>query len=303
MASKPLIVKIKGNSLDDGPGIRSVVFFKGCPLSCTWCHNPECINMEQEIFFNSEICIGCGSCIEVCPEMAISNDNPLFINRSTCTLCLKCIKICPAAALTIAGSYWKIEAVVEKILKDKPFFDNSGGGITLSGGEPTLYPDYAGQLLRALKKVSIHTLIETCGHFNFTPFSKKMLSHVDIIFFDIKPIDPELHKSCCGISNEIILNNLIQLHELSLSGSFDILPRIPLIPGITATVENLSATASFLHAKGFKKAELVPYNPLWGEKLLSLGRPDPYPQKHPFRHWMEHEELIKWQQLFASYGF
>ncbi len=302
MSADPLIVNIKGNSLDDGPGIRSVVFFKGCPLNCSWCHNPECISAKQEIFYDREKCIGCGCCIETCPEAAISRDNPLYVDRESCSACLDCTGTCPAAALTAAGSRWEVEAAVKTILKDKPFFKNSGGGATLSGGEPALHPSYTGSLLRALKKEKIHTLVETCGYFDFISFNKEILPHADTIYFDLKLIDPEAHKRFCGVSNELILNNLIRLHGLSHSGSFTLLPRIPLVPSITATKENLSAAACFLKRQGFTKASLLPYNPLWGEKLPCLGKTDPYPPSHHLRKWMSREEIVKCRELFTSQG-
>lgn len=303
MRMKPMIVRIKGNSLDDGPGIRSVVFFKGCPLSCIWCHNPECISALKELHYDSEKCIGCNSCIEFCPEKAISIDNPFFVDRNRCNLCMKCASICPAAALTPLGSWLEPGAIVENILRDKPFFDNSGGGVTLSGGEPTLYLDYSGRLLAILKKNNIHTLIETCGHFDLTLFREYLLPFTDSIYIDLKLIDPEKHRLYCGQTNELIMENIVRLHELSRKEKFEILTRIPLIPGITATINNLTSIARFLKKSGITKIELLPYNPLWGEKLFSIGLPEPFPSKHLFRQWMPREDLNKYHRLFADYGF
>ena len=135
----PLIMEIKGNSLDDGPGIRSVVFYKGCPLSCVWCHNPESKKASMEISFDANICIDCGSCRDVCPQKALARQNRFYIDRSKCTLCFLCVDACPSGALDKVGKTMYVDEIIKKILPDKPFFDTSGGGVTLSGGEPTLY--------------------------------------------------------------------------------------------------------------------------------------------------------------------
>ena len=144
----PLILDIKGNSLDDGPGIRSVVFYKGCPLSCVWCHNPESKKSSVEISFDAETCINCGNCREVCPEYALDQGNPYYIDRNRCTLCFACVEACPSGALKRVGETMSIDRVLTKVLPDRPFFDASGGGVTLSGGEPTMYMEFTGQLLR-----------------------------------------------------------------------------------------------------------------------------------------------------------
>lgn len=303
MSMKAMIVRIKGNSLDDGPGIRSVVFFKGCPLSCIWCHNPECISTKQELHYDPEKCIGCDSCIELCPEKAISITNPFFVDRIRCSVCMKCTSVCPAAALSPLGTWLEPRAIVDDVLRDKPFFDNSGGGVTLSGGEPALHLDYSGRLLSILKENNIHTLVETCGYFDLTLFREHLLPFIDTIYIDLKLIDPEEHRRYCGLTNELILENIVKLHELSRKEKFEILPRVPLVPGITATINNLTSIACFLQKFGIKKIELLPYNPLWGEKLYCTGRPDPHSSKHPLRQWMPREDLIKYRQLFADYGF
>ena len=159
----PLILDIKGNSLDDGPGIRSVIFFKGCPLSCVWCHNPESKKTGAEIAFDGGRCIDCGTCREVCPEKALSRENPFYIDRSRCPLCFDCVQACPSGALEQVGKEMSINEILEKIVPDKPFFEVSDGGVTLSGGEPTLFMDFAAKLLVALKQQKIHTLVETCS--------------------------------------------------------------------------------------------------------------------------------------------
>jgi pyruvate formate lyase activating enzyme len=193
----PLILEIKGNSLDDGPGIRSVVFFKGCPLSCRWCHNPESKSPGIEIGFDAGECIACGTCLETCQETALSQDNPFFIDRSRCNLCFACVDTCPSGALSQVGSPMTTDAILQAILKDSVFFHNSGGGVTLSGGEPTMFADFTSDLLKALKEAGIHTLVETCGMFDLGLFEKKLYPFVDMIYYDIKLMDAKAHMASC----------------------------------------------------------------------------------------------------------
>ncbi|MEW5785162.1 MAG: glycyl-radical enzyme activating protein [Bacillota bacterium] len=302
MAAYPLIVEIKGNSLDDGPGIRSVIFFKGCPLSCSWCHNPECQSARRELMFDPEKCIGCGSCIERCPRQALSRENVFFVDREACELCFSCCAVCPAAALAPVGRRMEPGEIAARVLKDKPFFDNSGGGVTLSGGEPTMQMAFMVELLEALKEKGVHTLIETCGLFELAEFRRLALPLIDIIYMDLKLIDSGLHKRFCGADNAVILENMVRLHELSRSGKFSIIPRLPLVPGITATAANLAAAAQFLRRHGFKESRLLPYNPLWGEKLYRIGLPNPYAKEHPMMHWLPKEVLERSTQLWKEYG-
>lgn len=268
---QPLILEIKGNALDDGPGIRSVVFFKGCPLSCMWCHNPESKRAGVEIGFEAGKCAGCDTCIAVCPENALSRDNLFFVDRAACTLCFQCVKNCPSGALERIGRPMAVEDVVATVVRDKPFYDTSGGGVTLSGGEPTLFMDYTAELLKALKARGIHTLLETCGLFDINAFTEKLCPWIDTIYYDIKLMDPEAHKRYCGVSNTVILENFKALHERAQNGGAYLLARTPLIPDITDTAENLEAVAAFLKQCGAAEARLLPYHPLWKEKNSKIG--------------------------------
>ncbi|MBS3732076.1 MAG: glycyl-radical enzyme activating protein [Desulfobacterales bacterium] len=272
---QPLILEIKGNALDDGPGIRSVVFFKGCPLSCAWCHNPESKRVGVEIGFEANKCVGCDTCIGVCPENALSRVNPFFVDRTACSLCFQCVKNCPSGALERIGRPMAVEDVVATVVRDKSFYDTSGGGVTLSGGEPTLFMDYTADLLRLLKAQGIHTLVETCGLFDIDAFTEKLLPWIDTIYFDIKIMDPADHKRFCGASNETILKNFKVLHEWAQNGGAEVLARTPLIPDITDTPENLEAVAAFLKQCGADKARLLPYHPLWKQKKFKIGIADP----------------------------
>ncbi|MFZ5642680.1 MAG: glycyl-radical enzyme activating protein [Bacillota bacterium] len=270
----PLIVDIKSNSWDDGRGIRSVVFFKGCPLNCVWCHNPESRKPQAEVMYNSELCIGCGSCERKCSQQAIGFNKPGFIDRTNCNYCFDCIRECPSTALKRVGIEMSPDEIINRVLRDKPFLVNSSGGVTFSGGEPTLHLEFLSLLLKAFREEGIHTLVETCGFFNFEPFSTKILPYTDAVYMDIKLFDAKAHEKYCGVKNDIILENFTKLAELSAIGRFELLPRTPLVPGITDTSDNLTAIAGFLAANKVKQAKLLEYNPLWLKKAGQLGLPN-----------------------------
>ncbi|MBM3173441.1 MAG: glycyl-radical enzyme activating protein [Chloroflexi bacterium] len=300
-ARKPLIVDIKGNSLDDGPGIRTVVFFKGCPLACVWCHNPECKNPEQEISFNKRECVGCKTCKQGCPLDAFDSQLYGYINRSKCTLCMKCVDACPSGALSRAGKAYEVRQVTEIIHKDLPFFKISNGGVTLSGGEPTLFMNYCSELLQQLKSLGIHTLIETSGLFHYGHFMDLIYPHIDIIYYDIKLLNAEDHKRYCGVPNELILSNFVALQRQFLKGGKPVLPRIPLVPDITATDGNLRSIANFLRAESVKQVAILPYNPLWIEKSETIGERNLYVTKDEMRQWMPTEQVQMCQSFFSDF--
>jgi pyruvate formate lyase activating enzyme len=298
----PLILEIKGNSLDDGPGIRSVVFFKGCPLSCVWCHNPESKKTGPEISFDPKTCVDCGTCRKVCPEKALSTDNPGYINRQRCTLCFLCVDACPSGALSRVGQALTVAQVLEKILPDKPFFDASRGGVTLSGGEPTLFAEYAGDLLAALKKENIHTLLETCGLFDFDRFMHLLYPSLDAVYFDIKIHDDSTHRKYCGVSNKKILENFEKLLPIAETDGKVLLPRTPLIPGITDGEENLKAIAAYLSRLGVKEAALLAYNPLWHEKTDKIGCDNSCRNDTAMTRFMPGEAVARCREIFNGYG-
>lgn len=302
MKKKPLIMDIKGNSLDDGPGIRTVVFFKGCPLTCVWCHNPECRSADKEISFDPEKCIACRACVDICPRGALSGDNPHYVDRDRCDLCFDCVDPCPSEALERVGKELETGEVLAEILKDKPFFDTSGGGITLSGGEPTLHMEYASKLLRALKEEGVHTLIETCGLFNFKSFEKWLLPYTDAVYMDIKLHDPGAHKRYCGVENDVILDNFINILGLSKNGRLDVLPRTPLIPGVTDSEANLGAIADFLRKNGVEKVRLLAYNPLWHEKCDKIGVENACKKEEIMTRWMPREKVEWCGGIFREKG-
>jgi pyruvate formate lyase activating enzyme len=299
---EPLILDIKGNSLDDGPGIRSVIFFKGCPLDCVWCHNPESKKAGVEISYDARACIGCGACREVCRRGALSPDNTFFIDREICDLCFACVDACPSGALDRVGKRMSLSEILERVLPDKPFYDTSGGGVTLSGGEPTLYPGFVSRLLITLKELGIRTLIETCGHFDPDGFMESLYPHVDLIYFDIKLMDRTAHKAYCGRTNERILDNFKLLAEASRKDGKHLLARTPLIPGITDTPENVLAIARFLKELGIKEASLLPYNPLWHEKSAKVGAVNPYRSDKAMTAFSDRAVLERCKAVFADAG-
>jgi len=267
----PLVLEIKGNSLDDGPGIRSVVFFKGCPLSCIWCHNPESKRVKAEISYDRAICIGCGTCVRKCPRSALNPSNPDFVDRERCGLCFDCVSSCPAKAITRVGIEMTQEELLKKLLSDKPFYDISGGGVTLSGGEASLFTEWVGGLAKMLRDNGVRVLIETCGYFDWDKAEKFLLPYISDIYCDIKIFDREAHKKYCGVYNDKILENFRRMYAEREKFGYNIMPRVPLIPNITDTEENLSAIAEFMADCGVKKTDLLPYNPTWYSKNDKLG--------------------------------
>lgn len=293
MSSKGWVCDIQRFSLHDGPGIRTTVFLKGCPLKCVWCHNPESQSLLLEIAEFNDKCIGCGRCIEVCPEEAITKTR-WSINREICTRCGKCAEMCPSGARKIIGEKMTVEDVLEEVKKDKVFYKNSGGGITLSGGEPLIQPLFSRELLRICKEENIHTAIETSGYANWSNF-KKILPFVDITFFDIKHLDPLKHKEVTGKSNEIILENLKKI----IKEEVEIVIRIPLIPGYNDAEEHIISVAKFLRGlKYIKKIELFPYHKLGETKYNRIGREYGLNISSPSK-----KQINKIKELLESYGF
>lgn len=293
----PLVLEIKGNSLDDGPGIRSVVFFKGCPLSCIWCHNPESKRVNTEISYDRETCIGCGTCIKKCAMSAVSPANPTFVDRDRCNLCFECVETCPAKALTRVGVEMTQEELLKKLLSDKPFYDISGGGVTLSGGEATLCTEWVGELAKKLHENGVKVLIETCGYFDYDKAEKYLLPYISDIYCDIKIYDREKHKKYCGVYNDRILENFRRMYAEREKFGYNIMPRVPLIPNITDTDENLTAIAEYMRDCGVKKTDLLPYNPTWYPKNDKLGI-ELNPELQDAKSWQSKEKLEHLKSIF-----
>jgi pyruvate formate lyase activating enzyme len=267
-----LIFDIQRFSIHDGPGIRTTVFFKGCPLSCLWCQNPESISRDKEIIFNGRRCIGCKKCREVCKEGAIDFAYEYRVRREKCNLCGRCVDVCYANALRIAGKAVTVQEVLDEVEKDLPFYKNSGGGVTLSGGEPLLQSDFSAELLRACKDAGINTCIETCG-FSTWPNFEKVLKHTDFVLYDIKVMDEERHRKFTGAKNDIILQNALRIAETAITVDF----RMPLVPGHNDGEANIKETSEFLRgAADISSTEpcvhLLPYHRLGVNKYEQLGR-------------------------------
>lgn len=273
----PLIADIKRHSLEDGPGIRSVVFFKGCPLRCVFCHNPEMQRPEAEIAFRRERCIGCGACARACPVKAVSLAEGERIDRTRCDRCGRCAAVCPSSALGEVGRSYAVDELVALLLRDRSYYRHSGGGVTFSGGECTLFPDYLLALARALVQEQLHLVLETAGDFDGDWFVRELLPQLDLIYFDVKLADPELHRAHCGHDNQRILTNL---ERLLATAPERIEVRVPLVPDVTATRENLEAVARRLRELGVRRAALLPYNPLGRDMAARLGRAAPAISPH-----------------------
>jgi pyruvate formate lyase activating enzyme len=264
-----MVFDVERYSIHDGPGIRTTVFLKGCPLRCWWCQNPEGQDAKPELVYRKSRCIGCSECIKNCSQKAISLVAPhISINRENCVLCDNCSQVCPSDALSIAGKQMGVKEILEEIEKDMTFYNESGGGVTFSGGEPLLQPDFLNALLTECKEREIHTIVSTCG---FAPYEiiNRICDKVDLFLYDIKIMDSRKHRKYTGASNEQVLENLRKLAE---NGS-SIVISFPIIPGINDDEKNVTRTAGFISSlPNIKNVNLLPYHRAGIEKYKSLGK-------------------------------
>jgi pyruvate formate lyase activating enzyme len=270
------ILHIQRLSTEDGPGIRTTVFFKGCPLHCTWCHNPESLSTKPQTQWFAIRCLGCDTCLSVCPDHCLARtDAGLSIDRIHCQGCGKCADACPAGAIELLGKTISVEELLVELCKDRAFYDNSGGGVTLSGGEPTLQADFTEALLRGLKAEGISTALDTCGMSSAATLDR-LLPFTDLVLFDLKLYDADLHRQFTGSSNRQILDNLLHLGDVQekLTSQFRLWIRTPLIPETTATFDNMTALGHYLNNElngSVERWELCAFNNLCRDQYTRLG--------------------------------
>lgn len=272
------VLEIVRMSTEDGPGIRTTVFFKGCPLTCAWCHNPESISAKPQVCWFAGRCIGCRSCEEICPNDALRiDDKGVHIDRDRCRACGDCAAECPANALELLGTRWGVEALAAEVLKDRAYFEPSGGGITASGGEPAMQSGFLEAFFRLLRGRGIHTILDTCGYCSRTALDR-ILPYAAMVLFDIKLMDPEKHRQYTGHGNRVILENLVHTADFIRSHVHPsaLWIRTPLIPGATADHDNIKEIARFIASEisdVLGRWELCAFNNLCRDKYLRLGRP------------------------------
>jgi len=264
-----LISDFQRFSIHDGPGIRTIVFFKGCPLRCIWCQNPETIASRPEIMLIPNNCIGCGRCMEECPPNCISGSTGRVcaIDRHRCDLpaCGKCQQLCYANAINISGRYLTVSEVLAVVDRDRAFYDRTGGGVTFSGGEPFAQPRFFRELARAAKADGLHTAVETCGFATWDIISS-IIRFLDIVLYDLKHMDSEKHVQGTGVPNHLILENLKRIDSIGIP----IRVRLPLVPGYNDSSDNIRATAAFIaDLSNLEALDLLPYHrmgePKWGQ--------------------------------------
>lgn len=293
-----MIFNIQKFSINDGPGIRTVVFFKGCPLKCTWCANPESQEPRLQILWDAKKCLHCGTCVKSCPTLAVKNiDGKIFVDHKKCSgagVCSErgiCIEKCPAHALKPEGERKTVAEIVEVVLQDLPFYEESGGGVTLSGGEATMQPEFAIELLRTLKAKKIHTAIETTG-FASPAIFRRIVEYLDLLLFDIKHWDETCHREKTGVSNVPILQNM----KYAISIGKEVLPRLPVIPNYNDSTDDAKGFVRRLKEVGATRVQLLPFHQFGEKKYSMLGRE--YEYSHV--NGLHPEDLTAFQKVFVD---
>ncbi len=293
---KGLIYDIQRFAIHDGPGIRTLVYMKGCPLKCLWCSTPQTQKSSPEIIYIESNCKKCQRCVDDCPNKAIklSDKGKIKIDRKLCNTCCQCVETCQNQALKLVGNQRTVEELFQDVMKDSPFYRRSNGGVTIGGGEPTMQHEFVSVFLKKCKEIYIHTAIETCLYVKWEDL-EKILDHVDLLYFDIKHMDARIHKELTGVSNELILENARRASKMR-----PIIIRIPLIPGCNDSEENLLNTAKFAAELGenLQRIELLPYHTFGIHTYKQLGRKYELTDIEP----PSEEYMIKLKELVESCG-
>jgi len=287
MEKSAWIMDIKHFAIHDGDGIRTTVFFKGCPLKCKWCHNPEGLYMYPTLSYVEKNCINCGECVDICPQNAHNiNRNMHHYDRSECIGCGKCAEVCLGEALRLYGKKMTVNELLPQLVSDKKLYQSSGGGVTLSGGECLMQWEFCKELLAALKKENIQTAVDTCGYVNRDVFDE-IIEYTDMFLYDLKAVDEEIHKKAAGVSNKIILDNLKYLDDHGAS----IEMRIPYVPEYNADeIEKMAVLLSEM--KNILKIRLLPFHNLAVSKYEAMGIECHMPQILPTKEDMNHAKNI-----------
>lgn len=294
----PYVINIQKYSIHDGDGIRTTVFFKGCPLSCLWCHNPESQRFQKEVLYNAEKCVGCFACVQDCPQKAIHPGGGFVLTDcKRCSACGVCTESCLYEAREIAGKTYEVNELIRELEKDRMFYEQSGGGITLSGGEVMAQPmEYLEELVTRLHRLGYHIAVDTCGYAPYERF-ERILPYVDLFLYDIKAMDHEKHKELTGVGNALILENL---KKLSNAGA-NIYLRLPLVEGKNAADDDVLAIIDFLKAGGIRVGQinLLPYHNTGKSKYARLNRAyEDDGMKTP-----PPERMEQLRQLFLNHNF
>jgi len=291
------VTNIQDFVVHDGPGLRIIVFFKGCPLKCRWCQNPVNLQSVPEIEYHSSLCLDCLKCLQICPiPGAIIKDKELRIDRDKCNKCMACVGVCLGKALRKVGEWKSVKELAETIKKYKPFFDSSdNGGVTLSGGDPIFQPEFASRLLKSCKEMGIHTVIETCGYTKYEVL-KKIVQNVDLLIYDIKHMDEIQHINGTGKSNRLILENL---KRLCRETDKEIVIHIPLISGFNDDDKNITKTAEFISSLNkIKHIDLLPFNELASGSYKTLGLDWEYANTKK----QSRKQLFRLKRIIESHG-